>query len=162
MIKLEEYQLDDLEQWNSYVNYFDKYIKEVSLVDGFEYFNVVGDLEYKNMIMKVVNRKENKFHICKVMKDNKQIGFVDYITYVNENGKSLIGNFFIDMKYRSNGYGTKVFNIVKEKIIALGGKYIDVTPSKRALNLYLRNGFIKTDDISLENGDIVYRLFLNK
>lgn len=149
------------EEWLHYVRLFDAYIKETSASDGFEYRNCIEDEEYKEAILRVVNRPENKLHVCRIMKDGMQIGFVDYICWLNENGKSIIGNFFIEKPYRNNGYGSEVLDLVEKELAKIGAKYIDVTPSKRAVGLYLKHGFFKTDEKSLENGDIAYRKIIN-
>lgn len=157
MILLQEYNLNlDLE-WNNYINFFDEYIKEISKEEGFEYFDSKVDFDYKKNILKVVNRPVNKFHIYKIIKDQEQIGFVDYVCWLDEDGKSLIGNLYINEEERNKGYGSKVLYLVEQALREIGAKYIDVTPASKAAKLYLRNGFIKTNEISLENGEIVYR-----
>lgn len=88
------------------------------------------------------------------------IGFCDYICYIDENGKCLIGNFYIYPEFRSCGFGTDAYLLMERELINLGGKYIDITPSSKAISFYLRKGFFKTEDISLENGEIAYRKVL--
>lgn len=162
MIYLEKYNLNLEAEWNNYIVLFDKYIQEEAKDDNFEYQNMTDNQEYKVELLKVVNRKQNPLHVCKIMNDDVQIGFVDYVCWVNEDGKSLIGNFYIKEEYRNHGYGSIVLNLVEKALREIGAKFIDITPSNKAINLYLRNGFIKTNDKSQENGDIVYRKVLAK
>lgn len=133
-------------EWDNYIDYFDAYIRETSEEDNFDYYNSREDSNYKNNILKVVNRSANKFHVCKIMKDQEQIGFVDYVCWLDEDGKSIIGNFYIKKEERNKGYGSKVLILVEQVLRDIGAKYIDVTPSKMAISLYLRNGFIKTNE----------------
>lgn len=157
MILLKEYDLNLKSEWENYIHYFDKYLLEVSQEDGFEYENVIEDKMYKKNIIDASNRLINKFHVCKIMNDEDQIGFVDYICWINENGKSIIGNFYINKNQRNKGYGSKVLVLVEKALRNIGARYIEITPSKRGLSLYLRNRFVKTNDKSLENGEIAYR-----
>lgn len=153
------YDLNDSEEWTSYLEIYNEYIREVvtdkdELKEAIEHIN---SEDYHKDILKVVNRDNNKFNVCRIYNDDIFIGFCDYICYKDENGKCLIGNFYLYEQYRNHGYGTEVYNIMENSLLYLGGKYIDLTPAPKAVSFYERKGFVKTKDLSLENGEIVYR-----
>lgn len=68
---------------------------------------------YKQTILNVNSRKENRFIIAKILLDDILIGFVDYVCYRDEAGKCLIGNFYINSQFRNKGDGTEVYHIVE-------------------------------------------------
>lgn len=151
MISLLEFDLKI--EWEDYFNLFEEYIKSIDLEDLEEIYKS----EFKENIISVNSREKNRFIICKILNDSDLIGFCDYVCFPDENGKCLIGNFYIYEEYRNRGFGTIVLKLIEKELKNQGGIYIDVTPEKRAINFYLRNGFVKTEDISLENDEIVYR-----
>ena len=117
----------------------------------------IESIEYNKQILCLQNRKQNPFVICKIMKQKIQIGFCDYICYADENGKCLIGNFFLYAEHRNKGYGSAVYEQIEQELKQQNGKYIDITPAKDAILFYLRKGFQKTTQKSLENREIIYR-----
>lgn len=162
MVYLSKFNLNDYSEWESYLEIYIKYTSEICSSDD-EFKDSIAHIkseDYHKNILKVFNRSHNKFHICRILKDNIYIGFCDYICYIDENGKCLIGNFYIYPEFRSCGFGTDAYLLMERELINLGGKYIDITPSSKAISFYLRKGFFKTEDISLENGEIAYRKVL--
>lgn len=151
MLKLVEFDLKN--EWEIYFNIFEEYIKNTYPDDLEEIYN----LEFKTDMLSVNSREKNRFIICKILKDKEMIGFCDYVCFLNENGKCILGNFYIYEDHRNKGYGTKILNLIEKELKKLGGTYIDVTPEEKAKNFYLRNGFKITEYKSMENGEIVYR-----
>ena len=161
MVTLKEFNLNNKKEWDTYFQLFKEYILEVCSDDDLE--ETISDIsgeDYHKQILKVCNRNNNKFHVCRILKDNTCLGFCDYICYLDENGKCLIGNFYLHPEYRNKGYGTDTYLLMEIELIKLGGKYIDITPATKAISFYLRKGFNKTDDISQENGETIYRKIL--
>ena len=66
-------------------------------------------------------------------------------------------NFFVYAEHRNKGYGSAAYEQIERELKQQNGKYIDITPAKDAILFYLRKGFQKTTQKSLENGEIVYR-----
>ena len=65
--------------------------------------------------------------------------------------------FFVYAEHRNKGYGSAAYEQIERELKQQNGKYIDITPAKDAILFYLRKGFQKTTQKSLENGEIVYR-----
>lgn len=164
MVSLSEFNLNNKTEWETYFEIYNKYILEVCSEDDDleELISYISSEEYHSQILKVSNRNKDKFHVCRILNDNIFIGFCDYICYVEEDGKCLIGNFYLYPEYRNKGYGTYTYLLMERELIKLGGKYIDITPATKAISFYLRKGFFKTDDISLENGEEAYRKILSE
>lgn len=157
MIWLEEYDLSS--EWDAYLNIYKEYLRTVihDKKELMEILTVISGEEHKNNILRINQRKDDKFFIFKILRNSCQIGFCDFVCYKNENGKGLIGNFYLYPDFRNKGYGSEAYLLLEKKLIGLGATYIDITPEEKAQNFYLRKGFVKTEDLSLENGETVYR-----
>ena len=156
MIYINRYNVE--EEWEHYLQDYREYLKTVcSLEELSQILPEIESIEYKKRILCLQNRKQNPFVICKIMKQKIQIGFCDYICYADEDGKCLIGNFFVYAEHRNKGYGSAAYEQIERELKQQNGKYIEITPAKDAILFYLRKGFHKTTQKSLENGEIVYR-----
>ena len=58
------------------------------------------------------------------MKQKIQIGFCDYICYADEDGKCLIGNFFVYAEHRNKGYGSAAYEQIERELKQQNGKSI--------------------------------------
>ena len=95
------------EEREHYLQDYREYLKTVcSLEELSQILPEIESIEYKKQILCLQNRKQNPFVICKIMKQKIQIGFCDYICYADEDGKCLIGNFFVYAEHRNKGYGS--------------------------------------------------------
>lgn len=148
-------------EWDSYYHILNEYLLEVCTEEEYQEFRTIyPEASYREMMIGLTKRVLNPFHICKIVENDNLVGFVDYVCFVDEEGKALIGNFYLRPELRAHGLGSQVYQLVEAQLQSLGAKYIDVTPSAKAISFYLRHGFIETSDHSLENDEIVYRKFL--
>ncbi len=159
-IVLDEFNLYEDKQYLSYINIFISYIKEIYFEDKnyLELLNYLESNEYKQNILTLANRKENKFYIMKIIKDNDLIGFIDYVCYLDEKGKCIIGNFYIYPEYRNKGIGLNVHNIIYNNLKKLGGKFIEITPNEKALSLYKKLGYSFTNKFSEDDNLPIYMI----
>ena len=156
MITIDRYNVE--EEWEHYLRDYREYLKTVcSSEELSQILPEIESIEYNKQILYLQNRKQNPLIICKIMKQKVQIGFCDYICYADENGKCLIGNFFLYAGQRNKGYGSIVYEQIEQELKRQNGKYIEVTPAKDAVTFYLRKGFQRTTKKSLENHEIIYR-----
>jgi RimJ/RimL family protein N-acetyltransferase len=161
-ITLSELRLEEKKDWDYYRKLWKIYYSEL--------FNKEPDFEetlkeldgetWHLAILSVATREKNRFHASAIQLGGVNIGFCDYVCFRDENGKCLIGNFYLFSEKRNRGYGSQALRLMEETLFSFGGKYVDLTPSEKAIPFYERHGYQKTEDRSLENGEIVWRKFL--
>ncbi len=159
MISLSAFNLGERAEWASYLSLFQAYIREVCCGDddADEVMEHIASEAYRADILRVTSRARDRFHVCRILLDGACIGFCDHVCFPGENGKCIVGNLYLEPQYRNRGYGTQAYRLLEEELLRLGGQYIDLTSSPGAVSFYERKGFVKTADVSPENGEIVYR-----
>lgn len=158
-ISLVPFDLNKEAEWNSYLKEFMTYIYETCSKDD-NYSEIISYLnseEYKTDTLTVINRENNPFNIMRIYADDIMVGFIDYICYVDEEGKCIIGNFYMYPELRNQGIGTECYRLIEEQLRIAGGKFVEITPEEKAINLYVRMGYYKTEKVSLDNGLSIYR-----
>lgn len=72
MVYLSKFNLNDYSEWESYLEIYIKYTSEICSSDD-EFKDSIAHIkseDYHKNILKVFNRSHNKFHICRILKDN--------------------------------------------------------------------------------------------
>ena len=134
---------------------------ELSKTDKKEILNLWND-EYPEKLNhqtlsefeKYLGNLTEQSHI--LMKSENQIIKGWYFDFVRENEKWFA--ILLDSKFHGKGFGTKLINLGKEKETELNGWVIDKQDCKRKngglykspLDFYIKNGFQKLDNESLE------------
>ncbi|MFW5790719.1 MAG: GNAT family N-acetyltransferase [Bacillota bacterium] len=113
--------------------------------------------EYKNMIEKLNTREKNPLKLLFFKLQEEVIGFMMYCTYFDEDGKSLLAEFYICPEMRNSGYGRRAYRMAEAQIIREGASYIELTPTN-SINerFWEREGFARTNDLD-EDGKNFYR-----
>lgn len=158
-ISLIPFDLNMEKEWNSYFKEFMTYIHEICSKDDnySELISYLNSEAYKVNTLAVINRENNPFYVMRIYADDIMVGFIDYICYVDEDGKSVIGNFYIYPEFRNQGIGTECYRLTEEQLRIAGGKFVEITPEEKAINMYVRMGYYKTEKVSSDNGLPVYR-----
>lgn len=158
-ISLIPFDLNKEVEWNSYLKEFMTYISETCSKDDnyselISYLNSEG---YKMDTLAVINRDSNPFNVMRIYAEEIIVGFIDYICYVDEDGKCIIGNFYIYPDFGNQGIGTECYRLAEVQLRIAGGKFVEITPEEKAINLYVRMGYYKTEKVSSDNGLPIYR-----
>lgn len=144
-------------EWSNYIADLLAHLEEICTREEYEeYVNYIKSNEYYVRINSIMNSDDNRFGLNKIIYQNKVIGFLDYICYIEE-GKGIIGNFYIYPSYRNLGLGTICYQMVEDRLRLYGANHIDITPNKDAIGFYLRKGFYQTNEKNEENSIIIYR-----
>ncbi len=117
--------------------------------------------EYKNMIEKLNAREKNPLKLLFFKLQEEVVGFMMYCTYFDEDGKSLLAEFYICPENRNSGYGRKAYRLAEDQIIREGASYIELTPTN-SINqrFWEREGFTRTNELD-EDGKYFYRKFFS-
>ena len=117
--------------------------------------------EYKNMIERLNRREKNPLKLLFFKLQQETIGFMMYCTYFDEDGKSLLAEFYICPDKRNSGYGKKAYRMAENQIAKEGASYIELTPTNHINERFWeRAGFIRTNDLD-EDGKNFYRKFFS-
>ena len=116
--------------------------------------------EYKDHIMRLLERNVDPLYIVFINKDKTNIGFMTYVIYNSEDGKCFILDYCIYQQYRNNGIGKIAFNLLEKDFFDKGATYIDLNVSNtNNERFWVGNGFAKTN-IKDEKSNFIYRKIL--
>ena len=126
-----------------------------------EYFQELGiNLKGDTKVWEEMNNDMNKYDIKTfvLLEDDEVIGFSMFQVDTKENpwcmyeGAGDIREFYVKPAYRNNGYGTSMFELVKDYFIKLGIEEIYITTSLDDGELFwIRQGFQDTGIINSKN-----------
>ena len=148
------------EFWALFKDYINELVENATHGEEFDK-NYFFSEEYKNMIEKLNTRENNPLKLLFFKVQGKVIGFIMYCTYFDEDGKSLLAEFYICPDKRNSGYGKKAYRMAEDQIIREGASYIELTPTNHINERFWeRAGFIRTNDLD-EDGKNFYRKFFS-
>lgn len=144
---------------------FDKYIRELAKTAtlggplDLEYFT---SEEYKDAIMSLYYRDNNPLKIAFPEADGAAVGFMTYLTYLDEDGKCFILEYGICPERRGRGIGGRAYELIEARAVQEGAQFFELTPSDgRSENFWLRHGYIETSDFDDDN-KAYYRKYIGR
>ncbi|WP_026478368.1 GNAT family N-acetyltransferase [Alkaliphilus transvaalensis] len=137
--------------WSIFNTYIDELSINATLGDEFD-LDYFYSPEYRDAIEKLRTRENNPLRILFVCVEEVIVGFLMYVTYLDEGGKCLLMEYYISSVYRGVGIGKSVY-LKAEKLIAHeGGKFIELTPTNDGNEIFWRSvGFVKSKDMDEDN-----------
>jgi len=127
----------------------------ISDEEDIEYFK---GSEYRNIIYAHMIREKDRHHLVYFLLDNKRVGAASYCTYLSEDGKCFILDFWVFKEYRENQIGHKCFETLEQITRKNGAKYYELNSTKEnSIRFWKSLGFV-------ENGKDEYDvpLFIKK
>ncbi|MGB4514600.1 MAG: GNAT family N-acetyltransferase [Bacillota bacterium] len=129
--------------------------------------------EYKDLMMKLFHRDEDKVRFVFFERDGKKIGFCSYVTYFSEDKKCFLVDFCVLPEFRRRGFGKACFRLLKEKETKKGADYFELNISTEDNRCFWEslgfefNGFDEYGNILYQLkpeqlGEITYELFRMK
>lgn len=136
--------------WKLFNNYINELFHNVSIGDEFDLDYFYSD-EYRDAIEELRARDINPLRIC-FIHEAAMIGFLMYVTYFDEGGKCLLMEYYIEPKYRNQGYGKFAYLKAEQLIKNEGALYIELTPTNEANERFWSSvGFDKSTDVDEDN-----------
>ena len=126
--------------------------------------------EYKDHMMKVFYRDEDKAHFVFFEQNGERIGFCSYVTYFSEDNKCFVIDYCIKPGFRHKGYGKACFHALKARETEKGAEYFELNISNEGNRSFWaslgfeNNGFDKYGSIlyqlkPAQCGEITYEVF---
>lgn len=125
-----------------------------------KYFNELGiKINDWNKLFNQMNDDKGNYAYL-IINNNTVIAFIQFkiITLSNsffEEHYGFVREFWIDEKYRRQGYGTKLIKLVEEYFID-NKTYQVILTTATASAFYTKNGYKKNHSITAKNNDCVY------
>lgn len=124
-----------------------------------EYFAEIGiNVTDWDKLWDEMNNGTNKAYLCYA--DGGAVGFlmfteIDFESWFFRTKYGFIREFCVAESYRSKGLGTELLRRAEEYFKGQD-LYAAILTSDTAGGFYLKNGYIRRDDITAKNGDPVY------
>ena len=127
MICIEEIPVERIEEfWDIHI----RYLVDDDIIthdEDIEYFT--GE-EYRGILESHMKRSEDKHHMVYFIEDNRRVGAASFCTYLSEDGKCFILDFWVFPEYRGNGTGHRCFEALEQYTRRDGAKYYEINSSK--------------------------------
>ena len=141
IIQIEEIHPGDIaEFWDAHISYLvgDGIISDE---EDIAYFS--GD-EYRAVIRAHMEREKDRHHLVWFKRDGKRIGAASYCTYISEDGKCFILDFWVFPEYRGNGAGHSCYKVLESLAIKNGAKYFELNSEKEdSVRFWKSLGFVE-------------------
>lgn len=149
-LSLVEKEPDVTTFWELFNNYINELSLNVSLGDEFDLDYFYSD-EYRGAIEELRIRNINPLRIL-FIQEEAIIGFIMYVTYFDEGGKCFLMEYYIEPKYRNQGYGKSAYLRAEQYIRHEGALYIELTPTNEANERFWSSvGLEKSTDVDEDN-----------
>jgi len=113
--------------------------------------------EYKDHMMKVFYRDEDKAHFVFFEQNGERIGFCSYVTYFSEDNKCFIIDYCVKPGFRHKGYGKACFHALREKEMEKGAEYFELNISNEGNRSFWTSLGFEYNGFD-EYGSILYQL----
>ncbi len=139
-IKIEEIHTENIREfWNEHY----KYLVEEAVITDDEDKKYFQSEEYRGTIEKHMERERDKHHLAYFVENDERIGAVSYCTYVSEDGKCFVLDFWLFPQFRGKGNGHKCFASFLEHTAKDGALYYEINCDGREdrMRFWKSNGF---------------------
>lgn len=149
-LSLVEKEPDVMTFWEFFNNYMNELSLNASLGDEFDLDYFYSD-EYRDAIEELRIRNINPLRIL-FIQEEAIIGFIMYVTYFDEGGKCFLMEYYIEPKYRNQGYGKLAYLRAEQYVRQEGALYIELTPTNEENERFWSSvGFEKSADVDEDN-----------
>lgn len=140
MVTIEEIPVERIDEfWTIHFSYL---VDDGMVVTEEEKAYFSGDV-YRNHLKGLMQRSPDKLHMIYFVRDGVRIGAAYYCIYQSEDGKCLIGDFWVFPEYRGNGTGHACFDALTLYTKADGAVYYALNYAKEnSHRFWLANGFV--------------------
>ncbi len=127
MICIEEIPVERIEEfWDIHI----RYLVEDDIINPDEDIEYFTGKEYRGILESHMKRSEDKHHMVYFIEDNRRVGAASFCTYLSEDGKCFILDFWVFPEYRGNGTGHRCFEALEQYTRRDGAKYYEINSSK--------------------------------
>lgn len=139
MIEIEEIPVERIDEfWEIHIRYLidDLFIND----DEITYFS---GAEYRETIQRHMRTEPNRLHMICFLRQGVRIGAAQYKTYLTEDGKCFILDFWVFPKYRGKGTGRACFAALEAYTKADGAAYYALNSStEKSIRFWESLGFV--------------------
>ena len=151
MITIEEIPIERINEfWDIHIQYL---VDDGIIFDeeDIEYFT---GREYRGILEDHMTRSRDKQHMVYFCRDGIRIGAASYCTYLSEDGKCFILDYWVFAPFRGNGTGHQCFEALEKYTRADGAEYYELNSTKEdSIRFWKSIGFV-------ENGKDEYDMLL--
>lgn len=127
MICIEEIPVERIEEfWDIHI----RYLVDDDIINPDEDIEYFTGEEYRGILESHMKRSEDKHHMVYFIEDNRRVGAASFCTYLSEDGKCFILDFWVFPEYRGNGTGHRCFEALEQYTRRDGAKYYEINSSK--------------------------------
>ena len=138
-ILIEEIPIQRIDEfWNIHM----RYLLDDGIITDEEDIVYFQSNEYRDVIKKHMLRTTDRHHMIYFVREGIRIGAAQYNTYLSEDGKCFILDFWVFPEFRGNGTGHLCFNTLQQHTKADGANYFEINCEKEnAHRFWLSLGF---------------------
>ena len=127
MITIEEIPAERTDEfWTLHM----KYLIDDGIIEDEEDIGYFSGDEYRGIIKDQMKREHDRHHMVFFVQENQRIGAAQYCTYLSEDGKCFILDFWVFPQFRGNGTGHSCFRVFEEYTKAAGAVYYEINSEK--------------------------------
>ncbi len=127
MITLEEIPAGKAgEFWDAHI----RYLTEDGIVTDPEDVEYFRGREYRGILEAHMVRERDVHHLAWFVRDGRRIGGVSWCTYLSEDGKCFILDFWVFPECRGNGTGHRCFEVLERRTERDGAAYWELNSEK--------------------------------
>ncbi len=107
-----------------------------------------------------MNEAGENYAYLRLTEENAVVGFIQFTvisfsSWLFETKRDFIREFWVADKYRGCGHGTRLLRCAEEYFVSQG-VYKAILTTDTAGSFYIRHGYRRNHDISIQNDDAVF------
>ncbi|MBQ7065094.1 MAG: GNAT family N-acetyltransferase [Firmicutes bacterium] len=141
MISIEEIPVAELDEfWELHI----RYLIEDGIIEDKEDIAYFTGNEYRGILKDHMLRCKDRHHMVYFIRDGNRIGAASYCTYLSEDGKCFVLDFWVFPEFRGNGTGHCCFEALMQYTKADGAKYYELNSTKEdSIRFWKSMGFVE-------------------
>ena len=141
MISIEEIPVAELDEfWELHI----RYLIEDGIIEDEEDIAYFTGNEYRGILKDHMLRCKDRHHMVYFIRDGNRIGATSYCTYLSEDGKCFVLDFWVFPEFRGNGTGHCCFVALMQYTKADGAKYYELNSTKEdSIRFWKSMGFVE-------------------
>lgn len=141
MIAIEEIPISRAHEfWKQHI----EYLIQDGIITEKEDLAYFQSNEYRSVLEAHMERDTDRHHMVYFMEEGQRIGAAQYCTYLSEDGKCFILDFWVFPSCRGGGTGHRCFSALEERAKSAGAVYFELNSDREnAIRFWKDNGFLE-------------------